>query len=185
MLILAQPEKKPMHPAVQARSRTNPSRLLAPLSPQLAKSSDDPKREFQAICDFPSPSPRALPHPTTFREEKTKPLDQSNLFLTHFHSQGLPLREEGDRNKSDILALGTWGRSSRNACRVVGMRFRSLGACSYRPGSQKMGSVIQWEELWFGRQETWVLVSPLLTLTSLWPWESLIPPLKKNHSLEP
>lgn len=96
-----------MHPAVQARSQVNPALLLAPLSPQLAKSSDNPEREFQAICDFPSPLPTRH-----VQGGEAKPLDQSNLFLTHFYSQGLPLQEERDRNKSDILALGTRGRSS-------------------------------------------------------------------------
>lgn len=137
MFILAQPEKKPMHPTVQARSAINASPLLALLSPQLAKSRDNPKREFQAICDSspPLPPPRA-----TFREERAKPLDQSNLFLTHFHCQGLPLQEEGDRNKSDIWALGTWGRNPRSACGAVGMGFRRLGACSHRLGYPGKGS---------------------------------------------
>lgn len=134
MLILAQLEKKCMHPAVKARSRINPAPLLDPLSPQLAKSSNNPKREYQAICDFTSP-----PH-ATLREERAKPLDQSNLFLTHFHSQGLPLQEEGDRNKSDTLVQGTWARSCRSACRSVGMKLRSLGACSCMLGYPVNGS---------------------------------------------
>lgn len=56
----APPGKKPMYPAVQAPSRSN-TLPLAPLSPQLAKSSNNPKREFQAICDlplYPHPPPR-------------------------------------------------------------------------------------------------------------------------------
>lgn len=56
-------EKQLMQPAAQARSRINPWPLLAPLSHQLAKSSNNPKREFQAICDFPSdPTPTPAPH---------------------------------------------------------------------------------------------------------------------------
>ena len=76
--------------------------------------------------------------PATFREERAKPLDQSNLFLTHFHSQGLPLQEERDRNKSDILALGTCGRSSSSVCRVWawGSGARALVLIGWVPSKQ-------------------------------------------------
>ena len=90
--------------------------------------------------------------PATFGEERAKPLDQSNLFLTHFHSQGLPLQEERDRNKSEkkkkrkkeIWHLGTGNlRKKLQQClQSVGMRFRSPGACSRRLGSQQTESVI-------------------------------------------
>lgn len=80
----------------RVRSRINPS----PCSTfsQLAKSSDHPKREFQAICDSLPP-----PHRThsVFRERGQSPLDQSNLFLTHFHSQGLPLGGGEGRRKEN------------------------------------------------------------------------------------
>ena len=91
--------------------------------------------------------------PATFGEERAKPLDQSNLFLTHFHSQGLPLQEERDRNKSgekkkkkkerkksDILALGTCGRSSSSACRVWawGSGARELVLVGWVPNKQKV-----------------------------------------------
>lgn len=89
---------------------------------------------------FVTPLPPPSPPRATFREERAKPLDQSNLFLTHFHCQGLPLQEEGNRNKSDIWALGTWGRNSRSACGAVGMGFRRLGACSHRLGYPGKGS---------------------------------------------
>lgn len=136
----APPEKKPLYPAVQARSRSNTLPLLAPLSPQLAKSSNNPKREFQAICDLPL-YPHPPPPSATFREERVKPLDQSNLFLTHFRAQGLPLQEEGDRNISNTLASGTRGRRPRRAAwRAISIGFRSLGAYSPVPGHPGEGS---------------------------------------------
>lgn len=95
MLIPAQPEKKSVPPTLQTESRINPSPLLPPLSPQMAKPSDNPKREFQAICDS-LPAPPPPPTSTKFTEERAKPLDQSNLFLTYFRSRRLLLQGEGD-----------------------------------------------------------------------------------------
>lgn len=81
---------------------------------QLAKSSDHSKREFQAICDSLPP-----PHRThaVFRERGQSLLDQSNLFLTYFHSQGLLFFWGGGELNLCALVLGENSRCALEGCR--------------------------------------------------------------------
>lgn len=94
-----------------ARSRINPLPLLSPLSTQLARSNKKPGREFQTAHLHP---------PTTFREERAKPLDQSNLVLTHFHSQGLPLQvsAQGRRGRKENNSTPQCWEEGEPACRA-------------------------------------------------------------------
>lgn len=108
----------------RVRSRINPS----PCSTfsQLAKSSDHSKAIIQAICDSLPPPYRTH---AVFRERGQSPLDQSNLFLTHFHSQGLLFL--GGRERELNLCALVLGENSR--CALEGCRrgeSTSLGAPS-------------------------------------------------------
>lgn len=127
-----------------------PCLFLLPFHPSWLNQAIILKGNFRLFVTSPLRSPPP-PHHATFREEKAKPLDQSNLFLTHFHSQGLPLQEEGDRNKSNTLALGTWGRHSRRAWMAAGMGLRSLGACFQMLGTLGKSTNLKsnaWSNVW-------------------------------------
>lgn len=117
-----------------------PCLFLLPFHPSWLNQAIILKGNFRLFVTYPST--RTPPPPSaTFREERVKPLDQSNLFLTHFRAQGLPLQEEGDRNISNTLASGTRGRRPRRAAwRAISIGFRSLGAYSPVPGHPGEGS---------------------------------------------